>query len=134
MVRQSTHWFFVKMMFPLIASPYQSHFSTLILPLKAQYRSAILLLQSLLPLNPSFLSHIIQWRGYGHEFIFSDMQVSLGGADIKVTQQIFDIANVHTFFHQMSGKGVPQRVKTYLLLNARPYPCNLKNLLCTRGL
>jgi hypothetical protein len=46
------------------------------------------------------------------------MQVSLRGLDTEMTEKIFDVPDINALLQQMSGKTVPQTVKTEQLMAA----------------
>ena len=57
------------------------------------------------------------------------MKIPLGGLDAEMTQQIFDVPDINSFFKQMRGEAVPQGMNTNRFIYHSPIPGGLKYLL-----
>ena len=62
---------------------------------------------------------VVQWAHDSVATLLQDVGVDHGGPDVRVSQQGLDGANVGTALQEMSGKGVPERMRTDPLVDSR---------------
>ena len=67
------------------------------------------------PIDLHLFPQVVQWAHDVHQLLFAHVQVALGGFNIEVAKQVFDVSDVRALVQQVRGKAVAQAVYAHFI-------------------